>query len=255
MSTAAQRWLLVVLVLGACVGAASAAPAGLRRMESFHVQHVEVVGARYLTPEEAVAASGIGPTSSLFEDFEPWRVALRRHPMVVDVVIHRRLPATLVLRITETQPLAFARVPDLRPVDARGRLLTPDPARTPLDLPVLARPSTLRGDERLTDEPSLAALRTLGRVAELEPALLSIASEVQALPDGVRLLLREPLGAEILLPAEPDAERLHLLRVTLADAGRPRSDTTSMQELPRLRRIDARYREQIVVAYHPSESR
>jgi hypothetical protein len=71
----------------------------------------------------------------------------------------------------------------------------------------------------------------------------------------VRLVLRDPAGAELLLPAEPDADRLHLLRLTLADVGSVRGDSTVLPAPPRLRRIDARFREQIVVALHSSESR
>lgn len=255
MSTAAKRWLFVLVVTALGTGASVVAPSQLRRMQSFHVQHVEVTGARYLGPDEAVAASGITPTASVFDDFAPWRAALMRHPMVLDVAIERRLPATIVLRVTESQPLAFARVPELRPVDARGRLLTADPTRAAIDLPILVARSATHGDVALSDAASLAALRTLGRVAQLEPALFALASEVEALSDGVRLVLRAPLGAEILLPAEPDAERLHLLRLTLADVGTARGDSTTVNQLPQLRRIDARYREQIVVALHPGESR
>ena len=254
MSRDVQRWLLVLVVVALSTAAAVPAPRLLRRMESFHVQHVEVTGARYLSPEEAVAASGITPTSSVFDDFEPWRAALRRHPMVLDVTVERRLPATVVLRVHETRPLAFARSPELRPVDARGRLLTADPRLGELDLPVLVHASTTRRDVELDDERSLRALRALGRIADLEPALFEIASEVEALPDGVRLVLREPAGAEILLPSEPDADRLHRLRLALADVSAPRTDSTTTAELPRLRRIDARYREQMVVALHPSGS-
>lgn len=255
MSGDVQRWLLVLGITAVATAAAVPAPRMLRRMESFHVQHVEVTGARYLSPGEAVAASGITPTSSVFDDFEAWRSALRRHPMVLDVAIERRLPATVVLRVRETQPLAFARLPDLRAVDARGRLLTADPRTGALDLPILVHQSTTRRDVELSDERSLRALHALGRVAELEPALLEIASEVEALPDGVRLVLREPEGAEILLPADPDADRLHRLRLALADVSAVRGDSTTLAELPRLRRIDARYREQMVVALHPSGSR
>lgn len=254
MSRDVQRWLLVLVITGLATAAAVPAPRLLRRMESFHVQHVEVAGARYLSPAEAVAASGITPTSSVFDDFETWRSALRRHPMVLDVTIERRLPATVLLRIRETQPLAFARLPELRPVDARGRLLTADPRTGSLDLPVLVHESQTGRDVELSDERSLRALHALGRIAELEPVLLDMASEVEALPDGVRLVLREPMDAEILLPSDPDADRLHRLRLALADVSAPRSDTT-ITELPRLRRIDARYREQMVVALHPSRTR
>jgi cell division septal protein FtsQ len=248
MKKAAQAWLLVVLAIALSAALAFAAPRGLRRMNAFHVQHVEVSGTRYLSADEVLTASGIVPTSSLFDDFERWRTTLRRHPMIVDVRVSRRLPATVVLEVTETTPLAFARLATLRAVDARGRLLTADPALLPLDLPVLGGAPQVAGD-RLTDEPSLGSLRALAALAVHEPALFALASEIVPLDDGVRVLLSEPAGAELLLPFAPDAERLHHLRLALADVASPRDSAQS--DLPRLRRIDARYREQIVVSLNP----
>jgi hypothetical protein len=254
VSAATKAWALVIALGGLGTGAAAYAPRLLSRMDSYHVHHVEVTGARYLRPEDAVAASGIAPTSTVFDDFTPWREALLRHPLVLDVRIARRLPNTIVLHVTETRPLALARLGELRPVDARGRLLDIDPSRATLDLPLLNHGGRA-SDRELTDPVVLLTLATLGRMAELEPALFALASEVDPLPDGARLTLRHPAGAELLVPFQPDAERLRLLRLALADVGGARSDTASSDQLPRLRRIDARYREQIVVALQPSESR
>ncbi|HSJ14745.1 MAG TPA: FtsQ-type POTRA domain-containing protein [Longimicrobiales bacterium] len=246
MRDAVRGWLLVMLVTAVAAAGAYLAPRALRHMAAFHVQHVEVTGTRYLGAEEVLAASGIVATSTLFDDFERWRGTLLRHPMIVDVAIARRLPATVVLHITETVPLAFAGPGALRPVDARGRLLTADPAQLPLDLPVLAGKPRRRGDERITDQASLRALGALAVLAAHEPELYALASEVVPLEDGVRMLLTEPAGAEILLPFAPDAERLHHLRLTLADVTTARAGQQT--PLAQLRRIDARFREQIVVS-------
>ncbi len=76
--------------------------------------------------------------------------------------------------------------------------------------------------------------------------------------DGVRLSLRGPSNAEVLLPFDVDAERLHELRVTLADlaampqtAAATANDSAATPGLARVTRIDARYREQVVVSLHP----
>jgi cell division septal protein FtsQ len=252
MREALRGWLVVVLVAALAAAAAAAAPRALRRMSAFHVQQVEVTGTRFLGAAEVLAASGIVPTSSLFDDFAPWRTALRRHPMVLDVAVSRRLPATVVLHITETVPLAFARLETLRPVDARGRLLTADPAVLPLDLPVLATRARVRNDEQLVDEPSLRALAALAALARHEPELFALASEVAALDDGVRVLLTAPRGAELLLPFAPDAEQLHHLRLTLADVSM--AQDSQQAELSRLTRIDARFRDQIVVSLNSGGS-
>lgn len=254
MTTAALRWVLVLLVTALATGAATQAPRALRRMESFHVQQVEVTGARYLSPQEAVAATGIAPTSSVFDDFTRWRQALLRHPLVLDVEVTRRLPFTIVLHVTETRPMAFAQLPDLRPVDARGRLLEIDPTREPLDLPLLAAAPGRTAGGSLTDAAALRALAALGRVVQLEPALFALASEVTPLAEGVKLTVREPAGAQLLLPDAPDAAQLHRLRLALADVAAVPPDSTGRRAV-QLRRIDARYHEQIVVALTQNESR
>lgn len=253
MSAGGQRWLLVLLVSAMATAVAALAPRALQRMSSFHVQQVEVAGARYLSAQEAVAATGISPTSSVFDDFTGWRTSLLRQPLVLDAEVTRRLPFTVVFKVTETRPLAFAMAPELRPVDARGRLLDIDPTRTSLDLPLLVARTGRTASGRLTDAGALRALATLGRIAELEPALFAAASEVAPLPEGVSIVLRA--GAQLLVPDAPDAEQLHLLRLTLVDVTAEQSDTGAGGRRPRLRRIDARYREQIVVAFTPNESR
>jgi cell division septal protein FtsQ len=244
---------LAVVAGGASVLAAGAAraPDALRNVDEFRVAHVVVHGAAYLEPEDVLAASGIGPASSVFDDMTPWRAALLAHPLIVDVRIERELPATIELHIRESSPLAFVATPELRPVDARGYVL-PVRARGPeLDLPVLVAatrigvldPERVTDGEansfsRVVDDASLAAIRALDAIRRLDPVLESMISEIAPVAAGdVRLTLRRPAGTVVLLPAEPDAERVQAVRLTLAHLGDAAVGA----------RIDARFREQVVV--------
>jgi hypothetical protein len=124
-----------------------------------------------------------------------------------------------------------------------------------LDLPVLgatARVASLAADEtaattgfqRIIDEPSLRALRTIDVLHRLEPELAAAISEAVPLAAGdVRLTLRSPRGAELLLPAVPDAERLRAVRVTLAHLHAAPTESGAGGPV----RIDARFFEQVVV--------
>src|SRR5690606_33989947 len=96
-----------------------------------------VVGAHHLDADDAVKASGITRVSNVFDDPNPWIASLLRHPLVVDARVERRMPRTLVLHLTEAVPVAFARTPELRAIDARGRVLPADPKADDMDLPVL----------------------------------------------------------------------------------------------------------------------
>ena len=97
----------------------------------------------------------------------------------------------------------------------------------------------------MAHERLLNALNVLTRVKAAEPAMYEWISEVQALgANAVIIRLRSPAGVEAILPTDPEAARLRQLRITLADLA-------ARQDIQRLLRIDARYRDQIVVALTP----
>jgi hypothetical protein len=254
--SALTRVALVAACSAALVGATALAPRALRLMDVFRVERVEIVGARHLDGASAVAVTGIAAGANLFDDEHAWRAALLRHPLIRDVDIERRVPGTLVLHVNETEPVALARTPELRPVDERGRILPVDPAAEGMDLPVLLCATRASADGRATDEETLRAVRFLGIVARLEPGLLAWISEVGPHGDAIRIVLRHAAHAEVLVPAEPTAERLAELQYTLADLAAPRFVTDGDQtrdagtELARVKRIDGRFHDQIVVALH-----
>lgn len=246
------------LVLGAVLfflGAAAGAPHGLRRMDSFLVRNVEVVGTRHLSPRAAIAAAGITSGSNVFADPAPWLAALQRHPLVADARIERRVPDGLILHIREAVPIALARTPELRPVDDRGVVLPADLAADDMDLPVFAVDTRMDAEGRAVDEPTRRLARFVATLTLHEPSLLGWISELDVAGSGVRVTLRNATGAEVLLPAQPTPARLRELRVTLVDLATPRAlaagDSTAVPaetELSRVKRIDGRWHDQIVVA-------
>lgn len=237
------RWL-VVLVLGASVTVAAAvSPRWLRRADAFRVRHVEVAGARWLDPRDVLAATGIRRSTSVFDDPAPWRARLLRLPLVADARIERRLPSTLVVRVTEVQPVALVPTPELVPVSATGVVL-PTRVGAELDLPVVAVRAQVGADGRLATPAAIAVARTVARIRALDAVLAAAVSEAEPVPgDAVRLVLRAPLGLEALLPASPADSTLRHLRSALADV-------TARGELSRVRRIDARFTDQVVVAFN-----
>ncbi len=242
MNRSVLRWLGIALVAAGVTALAADLPRLLRRLEFFRVERVEVVGTRYMAPHDVLALSGITSASSLFDDADAWRAALEGHPLVAAVRVERDLPSTVVLHVTEAEPVAFVRTPELRPVDASGRLLPIDPAERSLDLPVLATTSRIGDDERIADPASLALLATLNAVRGSEPMLAAAVSEVAPAADGaVRLVLGEPAHAEVLLPADAGGLRLRQLGVTI-------EDLRAREEFARVKRIDVRFHDQVVVS-------
>lgn len=223
-----RRWLMVGIGGVVLISTAAGAPAMLRRLDAFNVQRVEVHGTHYMSAYDAVVQSGVTRRSSLFEDFTPWRAKLIEHPLVLEAHIERRLPNTLQVTITETTPVALVRARDLRPVDARMKELPIDPANAALDLPLVTRAT----------KPVIAVLAML---QTRDARLFSWISEAAPAHDhGIRLELRNPAGAEILLPEHAQV-RTDELEVAIADLA-------TRGELPRIKRIDARFHDQVVVS-------
>ena len=239
--TARARWLLLTGAACAVTSVAAAAPTLLRRMAAFRVERVEIRGTRYLAAYDSLVQSGITRTSNIFDEFEPWHERLLRHPMVIAANIERELPNTIKVEITEAEPLVLVPTPTLQPVDARGRALPIDPAAIDLDLPVLDKTARPDASGHFRDRTTLNAIAVLSAVRSRDARLFSWISEVAPAGEGLLLRLRQPQGAVALVAADPRALRLRELEVAL-------SDLSARGELSQLKRIDARFRDQIVVS-------
>jgi cell division protein FtsQ len=232
------------LLAGAVLVTAGAAtfrwwgPPAFRGVSWFDATRIEVAGARLLAPHEVVSASGVRIGASVYTEPAAWEAALRRHPVVAEARVERRLPGTLRIRIVEKRPVALVAAGALRPATAAGELLPVDPARVAVDLPLAgAAPDSAT---RVADPAVLRLLSEAGRLADADPVLMARVSELAYGPRGsLRLVLAEPRIEVLLEPgaAEPGLTRL---RAALEDVGR--------RVPPRGRaRVDARFADQVVV--------
>lgn len=211
-------------------------PLSLRRVSHFAVRRVDVSGTRMLAPHEVLAASGIRSGQNVWNDPTDWESALRGHPVIEDARVSRRLPSTLLVRVRERQPAGLIDRGALQPVTADGTVLPIDPARAPLDLPLLRT----RG---LAPPVARSLVAESGRLASLDPGLWARVSEVHpAAPRGLALRVAES-RAEVILPQGVDQLRLRQLRSTLDYlAGHVQRDSTAPV------RVDLRWEDQIVFA-------
>ena len=208
------------------------APIILRQLDFFRVRRVEIDGARYVSPDEIVSRLRIDTTASLFDDVGPLEKRVRQHPSVRDVRIERKLPGTLLVRITENLPVAFVQAASgLVVVDATGRSLPVDPATADVDLPVLAVRDTL-------------SLRVLGEVRDQLPALFARIGEVRRLPRGgsFYLLFRltespTNLAHDVLASGDVGADRLSDIVPVEQDLARRKLRATE---------LDLRFRDQVI---------
>ncbi len=141
-------------------------PAALRPLAFFAVRRVEVHGVRYLAPDVVVAALGLGPEASVFDDRDALAERVRAMGGVVEAVVGRRLPGTLIVQVREAEPIALAQGPEgLVPVDRAGRPLPYDVTRSPVDAPVVAD-----ADRRLTEALGTIQTTDAGLYAEIASA-------------------------------------------------------------------------------------
>jgi cell division protein FtsQ len=203
--------------------------ATLRRLEFFRVRRVEIDGTRYVSPDEIVQRLRIDTTASLWDDVAVLEQRVRQHPSVRDVRIERRLPGTLLVRVTENLPVALVQAAaGLVPVDAEGKSLPINPATADVDLPVLATRDTL-------------ALRLLGEVRDRAPALFARIGEVRRLQRGgpffLLLRLTDQPTRDILAAADVTADRLTDIVPVEQDLARRNL---------RAAELDLRFRDQVV---------
>lgn len=194
-------------------------PLVLSQLGYFHVRQVEIYGAVYAQPSRIIGRMHVDTTMSIWMNLTPVERRVARDPQVRSVVVERKLPGTLVVRLVENAPVALVETSGppgkgasgsaIRVVDAVGHALPIDPSRTNIDLPVVesADPSVLAllADVK-AHEPRLFAQissvrRTGGSGDELDVALPSVM---------VRALVG--VSAERLadvIPVEADLARRH----------------------------------------------
>ncbi len=166
------RGVVAVAVMGVMFWAV---PRVLSALDYFHVQTVQLEGARYLTPTAVIAALGADTSASVFDDPRKFQAKVESLPLVATARVRRRLPGTLVVTIVERTPVALIATPDgFRGVDSAGTRLPIDPAVTAFDAPVVLPPSGARdssADRRLYN--------LLGAVRATDPTLFDAIEDVR----------------------------------------------------------------------------
>jgi cell division septal protein FtsQ len=199
------------------------APLFMRRLDFFRVRKLEIVGPRYIATSEIVGRVGVDTTRSVWDAKGPIADRVRAHPGISSVEIDRKLPGTLVITVTEYQPIALVPGPQgFRVYDQRGVALPVDPTRVDVDVPVLAAADT-------------ALLRLLAEMRDALPALYRRVSELKRV--GAHELLMQLDGAPVRARTTVTVDDLNQIDGVEADL---------MRRAVRVAELDLRFTGQII---------
>ena len=189
----------------------------------FRVRRVEIVGVRYLAPNDILSRLKVDTTRSVWDDPTPLEQRVAAHPQVGSVSIRRKLPGTLVVSVVENMPIAMVSTErGFLVFDENGRQLPLDPSKVPVDLPIAARRDT-------------ALFRLLARVRAERPRIFARLSDVTRMGDREVLLHFEALPVRAMLDVTPDR---------LAEIFPVEADLAKRQA--RVAELDLRFRDQVI---------
>lgn len=212
-------------------------PRLLATLPAFRVEQVEVVGTRYVPPDEVKSLVALGPEASVWDDVDVWEGRVRGHPMIREAKVRREGLHALRVVVVEKRPVALVATPVLRPVNADGRLLPLDAARAELDLPVIHGPAAVEGDS-VTDPVVREITRVLDALDRAQPEFVALVSEVGVAAGGgfEFLMLPSADAGTVLLPVEHAVRALRRISFALGQV-----------EDARVRKADARFEGQVVL--------
>lgn len=127
------KWIVSAFFIGVLLFGVSWLPA-------FQVQTITVRGIEALSTEKVLYLSGLEYGDNLFWcDTGEAKKKLRNHPYVEDVAIHRALPDTIIIQITERKSIGYIVTSDgYVQVDKEGRLLAIQQTLSDYRLPVIS---------------------------------------------------------------------------------------------------------------------
>jgi cell division protein FtsQ len=196
-----------------------------RRLVYFDVRQVEIVGARHVPVKAVMGSLKLPKSASVFDPLGPVARRVQDVPGITAAEVTRRLPGTLVVKVTESVPVALAQTANgLRMLDGSGKVLPFDPSRAAPDLPIVT-----------AADAAVASL--LGRLRELDPGFYGDVQAAWRVKDDVVLRLKSHNVWLRASAGEVEIRAIKLVEADLKRRGRP------------FAALDGRFADQVVVRW------
>ena len=206
------------------------------------INHIVVRGNGRLSNGEVLAVlDGLRGENLMWTDLDQWRTRLLASPWVKDAALRRSLPSTVVVLVSERNPMGVGRFSNgLFPVDDRGMVIDEyGPVYADLDLPIvdgLAPQSGESGSE--TDEPRAElASRLIAALAPM-PAIAKRLSQID---------VADVHNAAVILSGDPAVIYVGEDRFLPRLAAYAELASALRERVPDLDHVDLRFDERIYV--------
>jgi cell division protein FtsQ len=217
----------VALVVATSVGVAWVARRHVMTSARFAITEVDVSGNDHRPTETIVTESGLQVGTNVFAaDLDAAHARLLADPWITDVALARRLPGTIVVRVTERKAAAVAAMGDTYLTTADGepfkKLDAGDPAEQLASLPLVTglRPESMSEDR---DGTMQTIRRAIDLAAEYERTALAKRApleEVHVEADGVFSLVVGHSAIELVLGTPPFRRKLDQAARVVAELDR-----------------------------------
>jgi cell division protein FtsQ len=217
----------VLLVAGTSIGVAWVARRHVMTSPRFGIVEVVVVGNEHRASGAIVAESGIATGANVFvADLDEARGRILADPWIANATLSRRLPGTILVRVTERKAAALAALGDTFLTTADGepfkKLQPGDPPEEVAELPLVTglRP------EAMTEDPE-GSKRTIRRAIDLAAefghnplAKRSPLEEVHVEADGAFSLVVGRSAMQLVLGSPPFRRKLDQAARVVAELDR-----------------------------------
>jgi cell division protein FtsQ len=236
-------WLLLrsTVVLGAFALAGYEAAVYAVETRALAVRHLVFEGTRRLpTAEAAALLEGLTGENLLSVDLDRWRERMLASSWVADAELRRRLPDTVVVRVTEREPVGIARLGmELFLVDASGGVIDEfGPRYADCDLPIIDGLFVSGGQGSRVDD-------TRGRL------VADMMADVRRRPDVAERVsqidVRDPLDVKVILAGDSAVLRLGDTRFLERIWSYVGLQDTLRQRVPDMDYVDLRFDDRVYV--------
>ncbi len=205
----------VILVAGTSVVVAWVARRHVMTSPRFGIVEVTVLGNQHRAADAIATESGLEIGANVFvADLDAARAKILADPWISDVTLSRRLPGTILVRVTERRAAALAALGETFLTTAEGepfkKLEPGDPPEEVADLPLVTglRPEAMTEDREGSMRTIRRAIDLAAEFAHNPLAKRSPLEEVHVEPDGAFSLVVGRSAMQLVLGSPPFRRKL-----------------------------------------------